>query len=553
MQQDRRRHPRQPVTLPLYVGINSPCSGGILNDLGEEGIGLELVVGPQPKSGDVMVSLELPGTGQSFEAKGRIAWAKTSPDKFGLKFVDLTEAAHLQITSWIAKNSLTSEPKRNGVAWDLKNYETSKGDPAKLQTTRGLADLPPIETPDITAREGVTTNAKTCAVAEPTLRPENKELQPIAVKTGSTENPGTSALDAEHGKEPAIEQKRFETDAVIAASETKVGISAGVSESPANVPPVRHSKLQARNTPEPILERAKKLTETKAKTVVSQVSEDKAVHFVAPSARLPLEEKRLEASPRDVDLPDVAEKFTSSAQSSDNLQRALRRSLVQLQDTKQNAEPDPSDRDALYKWVLAAVVAFILILSLAAARWIYTTPALDKISSASDIAKIVSGMSSANGSGSSDPMRSDNRKNISKNKRLSNAGSKEHGPAGGHAAGGKTTQFAAQKESTLKRQPDKPVGSEPGHVSLLPTSDLPEKITLPAYPTAALQKNLQGRVIFNALISRDGTLQNIRLVGTPSVLSSAALDVVKKWRYRPHIENGTPVEAETQITIDFEK
>jgi protein TonB len=90
-------------------------------------------------------------------------------------------------------------------------------------------------------------------------------------------------------------------------------------------------------------------------------------------------------------------------------------------------------------------------------------------------------------------------------------------------------------------------------VSLLPTADLPEKITLPAYPTAALQKNLQGRVMFNALISRDGTLQNIRLVGTPSLLSSAALEAVKRWRYHPHIENGTPVEAETQITIDFEK
>ena len=92
-----------------------------------------------------------------------------------------------------------------------------------------------------------------------------------------------------------------------------------------------------------------------------------------------------------------------------------------------------------------------------------------------------------------------------------------------------------------------------GHVSLLPAAELPEKITLPVYPAAALQENLQGRVMFNALISKDGTLKNIRLVGTPSLLSAAALEVLKKWHYRPHLENGTAVEAETQITIDFEK
>jgi protein TonB len=56
-----------------------------------------------------------------------------------------------------------------------------------------------------------------------------------------------------------------------------------------------------------------------------------------------------------------------------------------------------------------------------------------------------------------------------------------------------------------------------------------------------------------ALISKDGTLQNIRLVGAPSLLSGSVLEAVKKWRYRPLIENGMPVEVETQITIDFER
>jgi TonB family protein len=203
------------------------------------------------------------------------------------------------------------------------------------------------------------------------------------------------------------------------------------------------------------------------------------------------------------------------------------------------------DWGILRQWIVASVVLFLLIVSLAAARWIYTTPALDKISSAADIAKMVS--SSANGSGSSDSLRNDIRKNIK-----SMPGSKGHGPAGIRAAGGKTAQ-SVQKEPIPERQVEESIGSGSGHVSLLPAAELPEKITLPVYPAAALQKNLQGRVMFNALISKNGTLKNIRLVGTPSLLSAAALEVVKKWRYRPHIENGTPVEAETQITIDFEK
>jgi TonB family protein len=102
-------------------------------------------------------------------------------------------------------------------------------------------------------------------------------------------------------------------------------------------------------------------------------------------------------------------------------------------------------------------------------------------------------------------------------------------------------------------QPEEPVGKTIGHVSLLPAPEVPEKITLPEFPSEALRKNLQGRVILKATISKDGMLQNVRLFGAPSVLSAAVLEAVKNWRYRPRMENGVPVEVETQITIDFER
>ena len=217
------------------------------------------------------------------------------------------------------------------------------------------------------------------------------------------------------------------------------------------------------------------------------------------------------------------------------------------------SEESALEREILGRWILASAVLFLLIVSLAVARWIYVTPALDKISSASDIAKMVSGMSSANRSGSSDPVPSDQWKEGPNVKPMSNPGSKRHGSAGAHALGGKTKQLGAQKESTPALETKEPLGSQAGRVSLLPTVELPEKITLPQYPSLALRTNLQGRVMLKAAISKDGTLQDIRLVGAPSVLSAAVLEAVKKWRYRPRMENGVPVEVDTQITIVFEK
>jgi periplasmic protein TonB len=68
---------------------------------------------------------------------------------------------------------------------------------------------------------------------------------------------------------------------------------------------------------------------------------------------------------------------------------------------------------------------------------------------------------------------------------------------------------------------------------------------MPEDPTLALQKNVQGRVVLKAVISKDETLQNVRLVSPPSLLNSSVLDAVRKWRYQPHHKNGESVEVET--------
>jgi protein TonB len=73
----------------------------------------------------------------------------------------------------------------------------------------------------------------------------------------------------------------------------------------------------------------------------------------------------------------------------------------------------------------------------------------------------------------------------------------------------------------------------------------------PAYPPLARQARIQGSVLLQAEISREGTIVNLRLVSGHPMLAPAALEAVKQWRYRPYILNGEPVEVETQITVNF--
>jgi protein TonB len=74
---------------------------------------------------------------------------------------------------------------------------------------------------------------------------------------------------------------------------------------------------------------------------------------------------------------------------------------------------------------------------------------------------------------------------------------------------------------------------------------------LPVYPVMARQMRIVGAVQLQATISRDGTIENLRVVDGPALLRAAALDAVKQWRYRPYLLNGDPVEVETTINVDF--
>lgn len=88
-------------------------------------------------------------------------------------------------------------------------------------------------------------------------------------------------------------------------------------------------------------------------------------------------------------------------------------------------------------------------------------------------------------------------------------------------------------------------------VSLGVSSGLLIKKVQPNYPPLARQARIQGDVILQAEISKDGTIQNLQLISGHPMLAPAAIEAVKQWRYRPYLLNGEPVAVETQVLVKF--
>jgi protein TonB len=77
------------------------------------------------------------------------------------------------------------------------------------------------------------------------------------------------------------------------------------------------------------------------------------------------------------------------------------------------------------------------------------------------------------------------------------------------------------------------------------------KKVMPEYPAMAKQARIQGAVVLQAEISKDGQITNVQVLQGPPMLAAAAVDAVKQWRYRPYNLNGQPVPIETTITVNF--
>jgi protein TonB len=122
--------------------------------------------------------------------------------------------------------------------------------------------------------------------------------------------------------------------------------------------------------------------------------------------------------------------------------------------------------------------------------------------------------------------------------------SASNGPGGnaaisGPASGGSASRTAAN-------------GKEGERVQLSPQTTQSVSVSVPPdYPLLARQMKVQGAVSLQALISREGTIQELQILSGPSILAAAAREAVKQWHFKPYLQNGQPVETQARITVNF--
>jgi periplasmic protein TonB len=120
----------------------------------------------------------------------------------------------------------------------------------------------------------------------------------------------------------------------------------------------------------------------------------------------------------------------------------------------------------------------------------------------------------------------------------------------------KTTGHAAKNPALV------PASLPPTTVAKAPGSDLldvPEDYAddqvvhrvHPVYPKQARLKKLQGTVVLQAIINKQGKVDSLQLVSGDPLLAQAAADAVKQWRYKPYSHNGDFTDFQTRVTVDF--
>jgi len=73
----------------------------------------------------------------------------------------------------------------------------------------------------------------------------------------------------------------------------------------------------------------------------------------------------------------------------------------------------------------------------------------------------------------------------------------------------------------------------------------------PIYPPIAKTAHIQGTVVLHAIISKDGSIEQLEYVSGPPLLMKNAMDAVRQWRYKPTTLNGEPVEVDTTVSVVF--
>jgi TonB family protein len=120
-----------------------------------------------------------------------------------------------------------------------------------------------------------------------------------------------------------------------------------------------------------------------------------------------------------------------------------------------------------------------------------------------------------------------------------------------------TLQSITPFPATTPPQPNPAVAADPNvpkqvRVSSGVSTGLLIKKIQPVYPLEAKHDHIQGTVRLRAVINKTGDVVDLEVIDGPIELVVSAVNAVRKWKYRPYLLKGEPVEVQSVIVVNYQ-
>jgi TonB family protein len=138
-------------------------------------------------------------------------------------------------------------------------------------------------------------------------------------------------------------------------------------------------------------------------------------------------------------------------------------------------------------------------------------------------------------------------------------GARQSGPGASNPKASPSDLTIYRDGKLIYRQPPKSAPSEPAtsHTSsvVFLSPEVANQLLLqrvePEYPEAARSRHIQGPVTLQLTVGKDGVVQTMSALSGDDRLANAAMDAARQWRFKPFIQQGAPVEFQTDVTVEF--
>ena len=112
------------------------------------------------------------------------------------------------------------------------------------------------------------------------------------------------------------------------------------------------------------------------------------------------------------------------------------------------------------------------------------------------------------------------------------------------------SNLCASQDLTPEAGGSRPASTFAGQSNAIIPGQLIHRVD-PQYPKRARKKKLEGQVLLQATIERDGSVGNVSVLSGEVILAESAIDAVREWRFEPYTQNGLPVEVLQNLTFTF--